>query len=237
MIRTLLVALLYGLSILLVLPFLILWSLIVGNPDLMFGLAMKVVRFGNRVSGVRVRVEGVENIPSAPCIFVANHASNIDPVAFIPAIPRRVAILVKRELFRIPIFATAMRCAQFVSVDRSDKEAAAASVDAAVRELKEGVSFAVFAEGTRSPDGRLRPFKKGAFVMAIQGGAWIVPVSIAGTQHLLRKGEWAIRPGDATIRFGTPVDASQYTIDHRDELLSRVQSLVAASLPPDQQSA
>src|ERR1017187_10251311 len=127
MIRTLLLALYFAAAIVLALPWLILWSVIVGNPELMYSLAMKVVRCGNGIVGIRVRVENLENIPPGACLFTANHVSNVDPLAFIPAIPRRVAILVKQELFRIPILSTGMRRAQFVPVDRSDREAAAVS--------------------------------------------------------------------------------------------------------------
>ncbi|HKV06044.1 MAG TPA: lysophospholipid acyltransferase family protein [Candidatus Acidoferrales bacterium] len=236
MIRTLVLVLFFVLAVILVLPWLVLWSVVAGNPDLMYRLAMKVVRVGNRLGGIRVRVAGLENIPKSACIFAANHVSNIDPLAFIPAIPRRVAILVKQELFRVPIFSTAMRRAQFIPVDRADREAAASSIEAALRSLKEGISFAVFVEGTRSPDGRLRPFKKGAFVMAIEAGVPIVPVSIGGTQRLMRRGSWTLIPGETTVRFGPAVDASEYTMGRRAELLARVEALVAAGLPPDQRS-
>lgn len=235
MIRTVLLGLYFGFCIVLVLPWLILWSVISGKPDLMYWLAMKAVRAGNRLCGIRVHVEGLDNIPRGACVFVANHVSNLDPLAFIPSIPRRVSILIKRELMKIPILAVGMRAAQFVPVDRSDREAAAASVDLAVKLLKEGLSFAIFAEGTRSPDGRLRPFKRGGFTMAIEAGAPIVPVSIAGTQRLLPKGAWKVRPGDVFVRYGTAVDTSSCTMDRRGELLARVQSLVAAGLPPEQQ--
>jgi 1-acyl-sn-glycerol-3-phosphate acyltransferase len=235
MIRIILLGLYFGLAVLLALPWLILWSVIVGNPDLMYGVAMKFVRAGNRLAGIRVRVEGLENIPPGACVFASNHVSNVDAIAFIPAIPRRVAILIKQELMSIPILATGMRRAQFVPVDRADREAAAATIDVAVQTLKRGVSFAIFAEGTRSPDGRLRPFKRGAFNIAMEAAVPIVPVSIAGTQLLLRKGDWILRPGDVVIRFGPPVDASSYTMDRRAELQARVESLVAAGLPPAQQ--
>ncbi|MBZ5696430.1 MAG: 1-acyl-sn-glycerol-3-phosphate acyltransferase [Acidobacteriia bacterium] len=234
MIRTILVGCYYALAVILVLPFLILWSVIAGNPEFMYGLSMKAVRLGNRLAGIRVHAEGLENIPARACIFVANHASNLDPLALFPAIPRRVGILVKRELFRIPILSTGMRRAQFIPVDRAAREAIEIA-DVAVRNMKEGLSFAIFVEGTRSPDGRLRPFKKGAFAMAIQAGVPIVPVSIAGAHRLMRKGDWIVRPGVVTIRFGPAVDASRYTMESRAELLARVESLVAAGLPPDQQ--
>ena len=235
MIRTCLLVLFFALAIVFGLPWLVLWTILTGKPDFMYAIAMKAVRFGNRLVGVRVRTIGLENIPAQPCVFIANHVSNMDPLVFIPAIPQRVGILVKRELFRIPIFSSAMIRAQFTPVDRGDRESSGKSISAAARILKEGLSYAIFAEGTRSADGRLRPFKKGGFTMAIEAGAPIVPVAIAGTQRLWPKGSWTITPGEATVAFGPAVNASEYTIESRAELIQRVQSLVAAALPPEQQ--
>jgi 1-acyl-sn-glycerol-3-phosphate acyltransferase len=235
MIRSLLLGCYFGLAIFVLLPWLILWSVIIGNPELMYGLAMKCVRAGNRMIGMRVRVEGLENVPPGACVFTSNHVSNVDPLAYIPAIPRRVAILVKREVFRIPILSSGMLRAQFVPVDRSDREAAAASLDAALQSLKQGISFAIFAEGTRSADGRLRPFKRGAFTLAIEAGSPIVPVSIAGTQRVLPKGSWRLRAGNVVVRFGRPVETSSLRMEQRGELVAHVEALVAAGLPSEQQ--
>jgi len=234
MIRTVIVVLYYALGLVLVMPWLILWSQLTGSPDFMYVMTMKAVRSGLRIAGVRVRVEGLENIPPGVCIFAANHVSNMDPLAFVPAIPRRVSLLAKDEIFRIPILSKAMRLAKLIPVDRADKEAAASSVDIAVQYLKEGLSFAVYPEGTRSRDGRLLPFKKGTFVMAIEAGVPVVPVSIAGAQTLMRKGDWTVHPGEVIVRFGRAVDASAYSMDKRTELLARVEALVAAGLPEDQ---
>jgi 1-acyl-sn-glycerol-3-phosphate acyltransferase len=234
MIRTIAVVLFLSLPLLFVMPFFILWTLLTGTPDLMYEVAMKTVRTSLRIAKINVRVEGLENIPPGVCIFAANHTSNVDPLAFVPAIPRRVSVLLKTELFRIPILSTAMRLAKFVPVDRADKEAAVASVEVALRVLKEGLSLTAYPEGTRSPDGRLKPFKKGTFAIAIEAGVPIVPVSISGAQHLMRKGEWTIRPGEIVVRFGPPVDASQYPMERRTELLTRVEELVVAGLPEDQ---
>src|ERR1700731_1853016 len=132
MIRTILAVLYYALGILLVMPWLILWSLLTRSPDLMYEVTMKGVRSGLRISGVQVRVEGLENIPPGGCLFAGNHVSNMDPLAFVPAIPRRVSLLVKKEVFRIPILSKAMRLAKLIPVDRADREAAASSVDIAV---------------------------------------------------------------------------------------------------------
>jgi len=127
-----------------------------------------------------------------------------------------------------------MRMAGFVPVERENREAAAGSVDEALKYLKEGLSFAVYPEGTRSRDGRMLPFKKGTFLMAVRAKVPVVPVSIVGAQDLMRKGEWAVRPGDVTIRFGPAVDASVYTVEQRAILLARVEELVAEGLPEDQ---
>jgi len=233
--RTALTAIYILLAISLVLPIFVLHAWLTGSPELLYAVAMRAVRLILKIAGVRLRIEGLENIPAGVCIFAANHVSNIDPPALVPSIPRRVAILVKKELFHVPFLAAAMRAADFVPVDRGDKESAAASVDLAIERLRAGRSFLVYPEGTRSPDGRLKPFKSGGFVMAIQAGVPVVPVSLAGPQHLMRKGEWVVRPGEILVRFGQPVDAGKYSLEERDALRDRVRSLVAAGLPPDQQ--
>ncbi|MGA7921380.1 MAG: lysophospholipid acyltransferase family protein [Candidatus Acidiferrales bacterium] len=235
MIRTIAVMIYVVLALVLILPWLILWSIITGDADFMYRVFnMGGLRVALWLSGIHVRVEGAENIPAGVCIFASNHASNIDPVALVPNIPRRVALLAKKEVFKIPILSKAIRLAKLVPVDRADKEAAAESVDAAIDLLREGLSFCVYPEGTRSRDGRLLPFKRGTFVMAIRAGVPVVPVSLAGTQRLLRKGDWTIHPGAVTVRFGPAVDAARYCLEQRDALRQRVQDLVAAGLPEDQ---
>jgi 1-acyl-sn-glycerol-3-phosphate acyltransferase len=235
MIRTFLAAASLALTVLLLLPWLVLWSLLTGKPDLMYRMAMNLIRLETRLLRIQVRVKGLENIPPRACVFVANHASNVDPMVMMPVIPRRVGILVKRELFRIPIFSTAMRVAQFVPVDRSGGESTGAAVSTVVENLKKGFSYVIFSEGTRSPDGRMRPFKRGALTMAMEAGASIVPVSLGGTHRLLSKGKAIVRPGQATVQFGPAMDASAYQKEQRAELLDRVEALVAAGLPSDQQ--
>jgi len=235
MIRTAAAIVFAALALVVVLPPLILWTLAVQDANFMYSVAMVYVRFVDRVAGIRVRVEGLENIPPTVCIFASNHVSNIDPPAQFPAIPRRIGILAKKQVFRIPVLNIAMKLAGLVPVDREDRESAAASVDLAVKRLKEGLSFCVYPEGTRSRDGRLKPFKKGTFVMAIQAGVPIVPVALIGTQKLMGKGSWTIQPGEVVMRFCPAVDASAYTIERRQELLDEVHRRVAAALPPEQQ--
>jgi len=231
-IRTILAGVFTGLGVLFGLPWFVLWTILTGRPDLMYRVSMKFCRMAYLLAGVRVQIEGLDHIPSKPCIFAANHASNLDPLILLPSIPRRAAIFAKRSLFRIPIFATGMRLAGFIPVDRGGKDAAR-GIARAEQHLREGTSVAIFPEGTRSADGRLHPLKKGAFAIAMKAEVPVVPVSIAGTQKLLRRGEWIVRPGSAKIRFGRPVDASH--TKSREGLLSEIEALIAAGLPLDQQ--
>jgi 1-acyl-sn-glycerol-3-phosphate acyltransferase len=237
MIRTIAVYAFVVPALIFVLPLLILWTIITRDANFMYWTFIGALRVTMRIAGIHIRAEGAENIPPGVCIFVSNHASNIDPVALVPHIPRRVALLAKKEVFRIPILSKALRLAKLVPVDRADKEAAAESVDTAIKYLKEGLSFLVYPEGTRSRDGHLMPFKKGTFVMAIRAGVSVVPISLVGTQRLMRKGDWTIHPGDVVVRFGPAIDAAQYSADQRDELRKRIQDLVAAGLPEDQKPA
>ena len=179
MFRTIIVVVYLFIAIFVVLPLYILYSAISGNPDPMYEMAMKAIRLALRIAGIRVHIEGTENIPPRSCIFVSNHVSNVDPPALAPYIPRRVAILAKKEVFKIPVLATALRQVRILPVDRGNKEEAAAAVDKAVEYLRDGMSFLVFAEGTRSRDAHLKPFKNGTFVMAIEAGVMVVP-SLAG---------------------------------------------------------
>jgi 1-acyl-sn-glycerol-3-phosphate acyltransferase len=237
MLRTLFAVIFLSLYTILLGPWMLLYTLASGRVDPLYWFGLGGVLFVVRLVGARIRSRGTENIPQGVCIFMANHTSNADAPAVVGAIPRRVAILVKDSLLRIPVVGQAFRLAHFVPVNRANREAAIASVDRAVEYIKEGTSFLVYPEGTRSPDGRLQRFKKGAFVMAIKSGAPIVPVACAGAHRVIRKREWRIRPGEISVTFLPALDPSQYTIEQRDQLAQRVHDAIAAALPPDQQPA
>jgi 1-acyl-sn-glycerol-3-phosphate acyltransferase len=218
------------------LPFLV-YVLLTGNVDPLYRAGAASVVWIARVAGLRTRVEGLENIPPGTCLFAANHTSNADAPAIVGSIPRRIAILAKKSLFAIPIVGTAFRLAQFVPVDRAKPERAAASIDVAVERMKRGVSFLIYPEGTRSPDGRLLPFRRGAFVLAIKAGVHVVPVACSGAHRVIPKKSYRITPGDVVVRFCPAVDAAEYSLDRRNELAERVHAAIAAALPPDQQPA
>lgn len=206
------------------------YSALTGTSDVLYRWGRWGIGASMRLAGVRVRTEGVENIPQGVCVFAANHVSNLDPPAALIGVPRRISFLAKKEVFSVPIVRTALRLGKIVPVDREHTEAAIASIDHAVGILREGISFFVFPEGTRSRDGNLRAFKKGTFVMAIQAGAPVVPVSILGSRERMQKGSLTTVPGEILLRFGAPIDSKQYGVEERKELLDRVRAAVATGL-------
>jgi len=183
--------------------------------------------------GVRITVSSHPAIdPSRPGIYVANHQSQLDIPALVLAMPIDFRVVAKRELAFIPVFGWALWLAGFVLVDRRDRDSAIRSLDRAARRVRAGTSIVVFAEGTRSPDGRLQAFKKGGFVLALQAGVPIVPVSIRGGHALLPKGSLKVRRGTMEIVFGEPVETSAYTLETKDSLIDLVRRRVAAGLIP-----
>jgi 1-acyl-sn-glycerol-3-phosphate acyltransferase len=237
MIRTVIVAVFLGLYTLVLGPPLILYTVVTRSADLLYWVGVKGLVFITRVAGMRVVVEGRENIPMGVCLFAANHTSNADAPAIIGAVPRRLAIFGRKSLFDIPIVGLAFRLAKFVPVDRGNRDAALGSVKQAIEYIKTGSSFLVYPEGTRSPDGRLHRFKKGSFVMAIEAGVPVVPVACIGAHRIMKKKSLVIRPGKVTVRFGKPVDVSGYTVDQRNALAQQVHDAVAGQLPDDQKPA
>jgi 1-acyl-sn-glycerol-3-phosphate acyltransferase len=216
---------------------LLLYVALTGKINPLYRAGVGAVVLISRAAGLRTRVEGLDNIPARTCLFAANHTSNADPPAIVGSIPRRIAILAKKSLFAIPIVGVAFRLAQFVPVDRGNPEQAASAIDVAAAKMRDGVSFLIYPEGTRSPDGRLLPFRRGAFVLAIKAGVPVVPVACSGAHRVLAKNSYRVTPGDVTVRFCPAVDASEYSLDRRNELAERVHAAIAAALPPDQQPA
>lgn len=234
MFRTLFIVVFLSLYTVLVGPPVILYSLITKDPDPVYWAGIKGVTFFVRAVGVRVRVKGLERIPPGACLFTANHTSSADAPAIVGAIPRRVVILLKQSLFKWPIVGQAFQAVRFIPVNRGAREAAIASVETAAEAMKAGQSFLIYPEGTRSPDGRLQEFKKGAVVMAIKAGVPIVPMVCTGAHHIMEKHSLVIRPGEIVVEFLEPIDASKYSFEERDVLNQKVHDAMAAALPPDQ---
>jgi 1-acyl-sn-glycerol-3-phosphate acyltransferase len=234
MYRTLFIAVFLSLYILILGPPLLLYTLVTRHVDPLYWAGLKGVMFFVRAVGVRVRVEGKAKIPDCVCLFVANHTSSADAPAVVGAIPRRIAVLLKESLFKWPIVGQAFTLARFIPVNRKDRESAIASVEKAAEAMREGQSFLIYPEGTRSPDGRLQEFKKGAFVLAIRAGVPVVPVLCSGAQRVMAKHSLEIHPGEILVEFLEPIDASKYAFEERDALNQQVHDAMAAGLPPDQ---
>ena len=206
-------------------------AVITGDIRLLHKVTCLIVSAGYWVAGIRLRVEGRELVPAGrACIFMANHVSNLDAPALISHIPGRTSAFSKRSVFKLPIFGYCLKLAEYIPVDRTGNRAdAQASVDAASRLLAKGLHITTFVEGTRSRDGRMQPFKKGPFYLAMQSGAPCIPVSIYGTETMMAKGSFAIKPGTAHIIFHAPLYPRDYST--REELSEAVRAAIASGLP------
>ncbi|MBK7862943.1 MAG: 1-acyl-sn-glycerol-3-phosphate acyltransferase [Archangiaceae bacterium] len=183
-----------------------------------------------KVSGVRTVARGVEKLPASNFVLCVNHQSHFDSLVLFRHIRRHMRFVAKRELTQIPVFGQAMRIAGNVIVDRSggegDKKLLAEAVDA----VRNRVSIVFYAEGTRSDDGVLRPFKKGASVLAIDSQVPLVPAALAGTYEILPKGTLAVRARPAALVIGDPIDTTGMTHADRDALTQRAHAAVAKQL-------
>ncbi|HEV2113058.1 MAG TPA: lysophospholipid acyltransferase family protein [Terriglobales bacterium] len=212
------------------------WTFLTGSADFMYRFAIRGASFAVKLAGVRVEVEGRERLdPTQIYIFMSNHVSNIDPPIVIPALPGRASVLVKKEVFRVPILGRAMRMASLVPVDRSNREAAVASIHKAAEVMQTGIHMAVFPEGTRSRDGKLLPLKKGPFYLALETGRPVVPITVLGTYEMMPKGQFTILPGKARVVFHEPIDPKR--VQERDALIAAVSASIASALPPDRVKA
>jgi len=174
-----------------------------------------------RAAGVRVTVEGLENLyRDRPQIVVSNHQSWFDIFTLAAHLPVRYRFVAKKELGRIPVFGRAWQECGHVPVDRGNREAAIAALDQAWKEVhEEHLTMIMFPEGTRSWDGRLQRFKKGAFVLAAEAQVPLVPMAIVGSREVMAKGKWRIRPGSIHVRIGTPIQTEGLTVRDRDRLM------------------
>jgi 1-acyl-sn-glycerol-3-phosphate acyltransferase len=208
------------------------WTLVTGKVGLLYKTGMAITRTAVRVTGTRVAVRGLDALdPAGTYIFMSNHVSNLDPAILIPLIPRRTSVLVKKELWRIPIVARAFDLASLVPVERSKRQAAIQSIRRAGEVMQQGVNMMVYPEGTRSTDGHLLPFKKGPFYLAAETGFPIVPVTILGTFQMMPKGKFAAQGGTATVVFHSRLDPKEFS--SIEQLMEATENAIRSALPPE----
>lgn len=231
MVRTAVVGIWTVLVVLVCAPLGLFVSWLKGSSGFLYRLAFPAVRSIVRLAGIELRVHGRERLdPETTYLFTANHVSNVDPPILLLAIGRNIRVLAKAALFRLPLFGRVLYRAGMIPVHRDDRRRSIRAVDEAADALRAGHDFLVFAEGTRSRDGRLQPLKKGPFVMAIKAGVPVVPVAVLGTREVLPADRVRLRPGSVTVHFLEPISTRELTFEDRDRLRGDVAAAMRSVL-------
>jgi 1-acyl-sn-glycerol-3-phosphate acyltransferase len=221
-----------GLLLLIFGPPVLLVAWLRGKPELVYPWALFGARNWLRLSGVNVSVKGAEHLdPDQTYVFISNHRSYLDTATLFIHTGRRIGMLAKKELLKVPILGYGMGFVNVMAIDRSNRERALQTTGAATDRIRSGRSFGVFAEGTRAKPGQLLPFKKGAFYMAAQAAVPIVPVAIKHTDRLMGKGTGEARGGTIEMVMLPPVSTQGCTTDEEIKgLVERVRGLISKEL-------
>jgi 1-acyl-sn-glycerol-3-phosphate acyltransferase len=193
------------------------------------------VRLGLAMVGVKVDVKGIEHLdPAQPYILTPNHQSFIEVPLFVTYLGRNPGYLAKKEVFKYPVFGPGIRMMGVIPVDRTNSPAAVESAKQATRNIRRGKSYMVYPEGTRSKDGTLLPFKKGAFMMAIEAGVPIVPVTVSGATKIMPKGEFKLFPSTVHLIIHEPISTKDYSKENVAELMQRTRAKIYSALSPEE---
>lgn len=182
---------------------------------------------------VRTRIVGKEKIKKGQTyIIISNHQSQFDILALVTRLGIQFRWIIKKELLKIPLFGYALLASRNIFIDRSNTKESIESINRGMKRLPKGTSIMVFAEGTRSPDGKIHPFKKGGFVLAIDYGLPILPITINGSRKVLPKGSVVFTPGEIEVIVGDPIDTKGYTRESLPELMERTRQVIVSSFKP-----
>jgi 1-acyl-sn-glycerol-3-phosphate acyltransferase len=228
--RSIVTYLTISLYVLLIGPPFLLIALLFGQVRLLYRVGHLGVKLGLVLSGIKIQVEGAEHIERRrAAVYAVNHTSNVEPPVIFdtlrPLFPR-LRILYKAELRKLPVLVRAFDLAGFIPLERGNPEQSLPAIDRAAEALRDGNSFLIFPEGTRSRTGALLPFKKGGFIMAIKAQAPVIPIGISGARSAMRKGSPVIYPVTVRVRIGAPIETAGMTLDDRDRLVAAVRDRV-----------
>ncbi|HSD10598.1 MAG TPA: lysophospholipid acyltransferase family protein [Candidatus Binatia bacterium] len=182
------------------------------------------------MSGVRVKVSGLENLqPTRQYVFMSNHRSAADIVALGWALwAFQIRFVAKKELLKVPVFGWGLAALKNIVIDRSNQVQAVRSYAVAGQRIRRGISVVVFPEGTRGVGEELLPFKKGGFVLAMETGTPIAPIAVVGSTAIMAKHSWKIESGDVEVRIGTPIETAGVALKDKDQILARVREAIEA---------
>jgi 1-acyl-sn-glycerol-3-phosphate acyltransferase len=211
------------------------WTFLTRDISFLYRISMWGAWTGVKLAGVKVETVGLEKLdPSLTYIFMSNHTSNLDPPILLPLIPRRTSVMAKKELFSYPILGETMRLGALVPVDRGNRDAGIAAVHDAAEVVRQGINMTIYVEGKRSFDGKLLPFKKGPFYLAMECRVPVVPVTIVGTHELMPKARFQISSGKVKVIFHDPIPPNDF--GDRDCLMARVRAAINNGLPSQYKS-
>ena len=205
-----------------------------GVEDFIFPFAKFGCRLWLRAAGARVHVTGREHLaPGQAYFFAANHQSNLDPPLLFAYLGPNTGALAKKELTKFPVIRQGFPLAHVVPIDRANRESAIASTRRGAAELQRGNSLMAFPEGTRTVDGRVKEFKKGVFLMAIEAGVPVAPTVINDTRLVMPKGGNVCCAGDVYLEILPPISTLGYTPENVEELIERVREAIVARVKAD----
>jgi 1-acyl-sn-glycerol-3-phosphate acyltransferase len=229
--RTIILAVVMGLLVLCLIPILVFCFIFQWRAPL-FAFGKGAINLARIVLGIKVDVIGREAIDrKKACIFMANHLSFIDGPLLFWLIPHSLRVLLKKEAFRYPIIGLGMRLAGFVPVDRRGLKSGKKSIDSAASLIRKmGYSFLIFPEGTRSRDGHIQPFRRGAFFLAIYSQAPVIPVSISGSYELMPKGSLSTKKGRIKVIFHPEVSVQGLSKHDIPVLMKNIQDVIVSGL-------
>ena len=183
---------------------------------------------------VEVSIRGIENIQKGQSyIIISNHQSHFDIPALVTQLGIQFRWIIKKELLKAPLFGYALYASCNIFVDRSNREKSVESIQKGINRLPAGAGVMFFAEGTRSPDGKIHEFKKGGFITALDGQTSILPVTVNGSRKVLPKGSWVVNPGHIEVVVGSPIDVTNFSHDSIKKLMVETRAVIVANFDPD----